>query len=124
MLTSACEGLNFVSEIDSKVIPVFGPAPNSRSTADVLKAIGVSPTEGVSPADPDKFFSRLTAKKDWFDETQRENATRFKALKDLLENELQHLTVFRLGKIRITIYVLGIDREGKAAGVKMKAVET
>ena len=123
-LKSACEGLNFVSETDSDVVPVFGGEPRSASTADFLTSIEVPPTKDVATTDLEKFFSKLTKKREWFGETQRANAARFKALKLLLESELSDLKIFRVGKIRISIYVLGLDREGKVAGVKMDAIET
>ena len=123
-LKRACEGLNFVSETDSDVVPVFGTGPGSRSMADVLTAIGVSSAKGSSETDLEEFFSRLTKKKEWFSEAQRANAARFKALKLLLQEGLADLKVFRVGKIQITIYVLGIDSEGNVAGVKMNAIET
>ena len=123
-LQRTCEGLNFVSETDSEVVPVFGGEPLSNSILDVLAAVGVSPSKHVTLVDPEQLFSRLTTKKEWFNEGQRANAASFKALKVLLDEELDQLKVFKVGKIRVTIYVLGSDREGKIVGVKMKAVET
>ena len=123
-LENACAGLIFVSETDSDVTPVFGNVPLSKSAADVLMAIGVSPTKQVRSVRFENFFSRLTTKKVWFGEEQLMNAERFIALKRLLQKELSDLKVFRVGKIRLTIFVVGFDREGKIAGVKMDAVET
>jgi hypothetical protein len=42
----------------------------------------------------------------------------------LLEENLADLTVFRIGSIRIDIYVVGLDADGNLAGIKTKAVET
>ena len=123
-LERACEGLNFVSETDSNVTPFFGRAPTSASTSDVLTAIGVSAATTVAVADFEKFFSRLTSNKEWFGESQRTNAARFKVLKQVLRSELDDLKVFRVGKIHITIYVVGLDHEGRTAGVKTYAIET
>lgn len=123
-LKQACEGLNFVSETDSGVTPVFGERPRSTSTADVLAAIGVSAPESVEETEFERFFSRLSDEKAWFAPEQRTNAKRFDALKRLLETELSDLKVFRIGKIRLTIYALGSAADGKIAGVKMDAIET
>lgn len=123
-LKRACEGLNFVSETNSNVTPVFGARPRSTSTADVLAAIGVSASERVEETDFERLFSRLSDEKDWFSPEQQKNAKQFDALKRLLETELKNLKVFRIGKIRLTIYALGSAPNGKIAGVKMDAIET
>ena len=123
-LERACDGLNFVSETDSDVAPVFGGQPRSASTADILAAIEVSAAAHVEEVKFEKFFSRLTDQKDWFGPEQQKNAKRFASLKRLLEEELAGLKIFRVGKIRLTIYALGLDPGGNVAGVKMIAVET
>jgi hypothetical protein len=122
-LKSACEGLNFVSETDSGVEPIFGPAPESTSLEDLLTALGYPEAGHIEERDFELFFSRLIKQEAWFTPSQRSNARRFSALKRLLEAELNDLTVVRIGKIRLTIFVLGLDRKG-VAGVKMNAVET
>ena len=123
-LKSACAGLNFVSETDSSVDPVFGEAARSTSSTDFLTAIGVPVSKPIGERNFEDLFSRLTSQKEWFTPTQRSNAKRFGALKRLLEFELTDLKIIRVGEIHVTIYVLGIDRKGKVAGVKMNAIET
>jgi hypothetical protein len=123
-LESACEGLFFISETDSDVIPVFGELARSHSNDDVLAAIGVSPTKEIEAVDFDRFFSRLTNEREWFDERQSSNAARFKVLKQFLEKELDDLKVFRVGKIHLTIFAIGFQKDGRVAGAKMNAIET
>ncbi len=43
---------------------------------------------------------------------------------ELLENNLKGLKVFKIGKIQLDVYVVGIDAEGKLTGIKTNAVET
>lgn len=123
-LERACGGLNYISETDSGVTPVFGAASRSASTPDLLGAIGVSDLEDVRETDFAEFFSRLTAERDWFDAEQRKNAKRFGTLKRLLDEELNDLKVFRVGRLRVSIFVLGRGRDATVAGVKMDAIET
>jgi hypothetical protein len=123
-LESACEGLFFISETDSDVVPVFGEKARSHSNEDVLAAVGVSAMKEIAVIDFDRFFSRLTTEREWFDDRQRANAARFKVLKQFLEKELDRLKVFRVGKIHLTIFVLGSGEDGRIAGVKMHAIET
>jgi hypothetical protein len=123
-LENCCQGLFYISETDSDVIPVLGERARSHSYDDVLKAVGVLPTKEVEVADVDQFFSRLITEREWFDDRQCANAARFKVLKQFLEKELDDLNVFRVGKIRLTIFVLGTLKDRRIAGVKMNAIET
>jgi hypothetical protein len=45
-------------------------------------------------------------------------------LRQFLEQNLTDLKVFRIGRIRLDVYVVGLDSEGNLAGVKTVAVET
>jgi hypothetical protein len=42
----------------------------------------------------------------------------------LLEGNLRDLRVFKVGRIELDIYVVGINSEGILMGIKTKAVET
>jgi hypothetical protein len=123
-LKAACEGLTYMSETDSDVTPMFGKKVSGSTTQEVLSAIGVAAKDKIETADADSFFSRLASYKEWFTGQQKVNADRFGALKNLLESELADLKVYRVGKIRIEIYVIGVDKNEKVAGVTMKAIET
>lgn len=108
-IAAACVGLVFISETDSPVEPLFGKKPLKSTTVEVAF---------------DRFFERLTAKKDWHTKTNRKNSEGFAKLKTLLEAELEDLHVYKTGEVQVDIFVLGRDKDGKTAGVKMKAVET
>lgn len=51
-------------------------------------------------------------------------AKKFLELQTLLEENLHDLKVFKLGRIRLDIYAVGIDRNGNPLGIKTQAVET
>ncbi len=40
------------------------------------------------------------------------------------EKNLRNLKVFKVGKIQLDIYVVGLDAENRLLGIKTKAVET
>ena len=69
-----------------------------------------------------KHFSRcLTAEHD----QRHENIQKkFLELQKLLEENLRDLKVYKIGRICLAIYVVGIDRDGTLSGVKTEAVET
>jgi hypothetical protein len=123
-IEKACEGLTYMSETDSDVTPIFGKKVSRLTSEEILSAIGVSANTDVEIASAKEFFTRLTSHKEWFTEKQKKNADGFGALKNILEEELDDLKVYRVGKIQIEIYVLGVDKDKKVAGVRMNAIET
>jgi hypothetical protein len=71
-----------------------------------------------------EFFERLTRDRDWFGDAERARAKKFLELQKLLEENLVDLKVFRFGRIRIDIYIVGLDTDGNLSGVSTFAVET
>ncbi len=78
----------------------------------------------VEERDFAEFFKRLTEIQDWFGDEEKATAQKFAELKDLLERNLRDLKVFKIGKIQIDVYVVGLEAENNLLGIKTKAVET
>lgn len=116
--------LVYISETDAPIIPFTLEKAAAVTAAEVLRQTGNEPGETVDTIDPDTFFDRLTAIREWYGPREKRIAGRFEALKVELEEELADLKVFKIGKIRIEIYVVGLDKKGRLAGVKTNAVET
>jgi hypothetical protein len=120
----ACEGLIYVSETDAPVLAFVGPAAVEATGEIILQQTEGKADAPVEEVAFDTFFGRLTKIKDWFGEAEKENAAKFLDLQKLLEENLRDLKVFRIGAIRIDIYVVGITKDGRMRGVTTKAVET
>ena len=116
--------LIYISETDEPIIPFTLDRADAVTAVEVLRQIGHSDGEPVETIDAEGFFARLTTFREWFGPRENETAERFKALKNELEKELGGLKVFKVGKTRIDIYVVGLDKKGRLAGVKTKAIET
>ena len=118
------KGLVYVSETDANIIPFSGDKTSSITVEEILKQTGNNPDAEIETISAEAFFERLIAIKDWFGDAEKERAARFLRLKELLTESLFDMKVFRIGKIRIDIYVVGIDAEGYLSGIMTKAVET
>ncbi len=116
--------LIYISETDAAVIPFFGTKANVNSAAEILRQTKRKDTTEVEERDFSEFFERLTTIKDWFRKEDEDRARGFLELRKLLENNLTEIKVYKLGRIAIDIYVVGIDSRGFLAGVRTKAVET
>ena len=124
MLAVLTNGLVYISETDAEIIPFNGDKASSVTADEILKQAGHEPDALVETVSAEAFFERLIAIKEWFGDSEKERAARFARLKEELAASLSDLTGFRIGKIRIDIYVVGIDADGHLAGIKTKAVET
>jgi hypothetical protein len=72
----------------------------------------------------DVFFGRLTAVNDWYGVKEKAMAEKFLGLQKLLEENLRQLKVFKIGKISVDYFAVGIDKNECLVGVTTKAVET
>ncbi len=122
-LAKACEGLIYISETDSPVTVYRGPKLPEISAPTISSYIAKGGLS-IEKVSIERFFSRLTAEKDWHGARERERAKKFLDLQKLIEEYLDDVTVFRVGRINIRIYVIGLDDKGRVLGVTMDAIET
>jgi Nuclease A inhibitor-like protein len=123
-IKNAAEGLYYVSETDAEIKPFIGQTSQTVTPEEILKQTDNSVNSVVEQIDFSNFFSRLTKIQDWFGDEEKANANKFVRLKEVLENNLRELKVFKVGKIRLDIYAVGLDENDKLLGIKTKAVET
>lgn len=123
-LTDACRGLIYISETDADVTPFYGSATDVVTREVILQ-------QAVLPGDPpieettfEAFFGRLTEIRDWYGEPEKARAKKYSELQKLLGENLKEIKVFRVGRIQIDIFAVGIDQNGCLAGVRTQAVET
>ncbi|MEP7214272.1 MAG: nuclease A inhibitor family protein [Acidobacteriota bacterium] len=117
----ACKGLVYMSETDAPIEPFFVQNVGDEPIADILKKHF---SGECSEADPDEFFARLTADQDWHTPLQKRTVKKFRALRNVLRSNLADLRIYRFGRIRIDILVVGREVTGDLAGIQTRAVET
>lgn len=122
-IETACEGLIFISETDAPV-EAFQLPGGPLISGLLLKFDGLPAGTPAVEIDPNAFFTRLTALKDWFDEDRKLRARKFLELKELLEENLDGLKAFRLGEVRVRYYIAGSAADGRLIGIRTSAVET
>lgn len=123
-LANLSDGLTYISETDAPFEYVEFPTLSEISTANVAKAAGINLVTPAAEIDHTKFFLRLTDIKDWFGPKEKQQAQQFRRLKELMEKELTGIKVFRFGKVRIHILILGKNKQGKVEGFRTFSVET
>ncbi len=123
-LKTACEGLIYISETDAPITPVSGPEAKAVTASLILEYIAKDGDPPVEEKNFDEFFDRLTAVQDWHGDREKEKTKKFLELRQLLEENLGDLKVFRIGRVRIDILVAGLDSGRRLAGIRTTAVET
>ena len=121
---AAAKGLYYISETDAEIVPFSGEKAEAVTKEELLRQTLRTADEKIEEVTPDAFFAQLTHLQDWFDSARKERAAMFAELYDELESGLRDLHVFRIGQTRIDIYVVGLDADGRLAGIQTKAVET
>ncbi len=118
------DNLTYTSETDADIVPFVGKKAEATKAQELLKQIENANNPPVEEKGFAEFFARLTEIQDWFGDEEKTTARRFAELKNLLEQNLKDLKVFKIGKVEIDIFVVGLDEENKLTGMQTKAVET
>lgn len=119
-----CDGLIYISETDAPVIPFVGARAGAVSAETIASQGRFSFDAPIEEKDAHAFFGILTKSESWHSATDRERAKKFLELETLLEENLRDLKVFKIGRVRLDIYAVGIDAGGDLVGIKTQAVET
>ena len=118
------EDLYYISETDAEIFPFMGNKIETITSEEILKENNSPEKTPVEEKDFAEFFEHLTKIQEWFGEEEKAIAEKFNKLKELLESNLKSLKVYKLGKIQLDIYVVGLDYENNLVGIRTKAVET
>lgn len=123
-IKNSAAGLYYVSETDAEIYPFVGETAESVSREVILSQTKNQADVPVEEREFGQFFTRLTEIQDWFGDEEKETAKKYLVLKEVLEKNLRDLKVFKVGKIQLNIYVVGLDVENRLLGIKTEAVET
>ncbi len=118
------KGMYYLSETDAEIFPFVGTKAESVTGEEILKQTDKSPETPVEERDFTEFFDGLTKLQDWFGDEEKVTAGKYSELKELLENILKDLKVFKIGRVEFDVYIVGLDDENILAGIQTKAVET
>ena len=117
-------GLFYISETDAEIVPFEGVAAEAVTSDEILRQTGQPADAPVEERNFEEMFSRFTKIQDWFGEEETETAGKFSGLKNFLERNLRDLKVFKIGRIQLKVYFIGLDSQGVLKGIQTDAVET
>jgi hypothetical protein len=121
-LSTRTKDLFFPSEAD---IPIeFITLEKTSDITATLKKMHPDKANQISETDLAEFYNMYGVEKDWQNNIQKQFARRFGAALDLLKDNTENLKVYRIGGVRLDIYIIGEFRDGRFVGLKTGAVET
>ena len=124
-LKKATKGLLYPSETDEPFQTfLWKDGGDTLATEEFLRLSGHKQGSNVEPVQLEEFFADLTTDQDWYGETEKATARKYRQLLQTLKKHLSDLRVFRVGKVDLEIYIVGKTPSGDWAGIKTKAVET
>jgi hypothetical protein len=123
-LKEAVEGLTFMSEADYPLEVVRWDATEAPTHERLRRQARLTVEAPVEEVSVDHFFRVAAGEQAWKGAAQIATARRFQRLVRLLKENLADLKVYRLGEIKIQVYVVGRGSEGDWLGVATRVVET
>lgn len=96
---------------------------NELTDPQLLELTGHPADSPVETVALDYLFRNVAQEKEWHDEVQKANVSRFLFLVSTLEKNLTDIKVYRVGTIDIDVYIVG-KNEGELVGLSTKVVET
>lgn len=124
-LENASQGLLYQSESDEPFETfIWKKAEGELNAAAVLKRAkkpAKAPVQVLTLAD---FFKDLTTPQDWHGDEEKAIVAQYRSLQDAVQKNLTDAKVFKVGKKKVSIFVVGKTDEGDWAGLKTMSVET
>jgi len=124
-LERATQGLLMMSEADYPFQTVSLRAETAHELHAQLReeasATVDAPLEIVSV---DAFFRAACAEPDWKGEAEIALARRYQRLVRLLKENLAELSVYRIGRVNMAVFIIGRSASGNWLGIQTRVVET
>jgi hypothetical protein len=117
-------GLFYISETDAEIVPFEGAKADAVTAEEIFRQTGQPANTPVEERNFEEIFLRFTKIQDWFGEEETETARKFLELKNFLEQNLRDLKVFKVGRIQLKVYFVGLDSQSVLKGIQTEAVET
>ena len=123
-LREAVAGLTYQSETDAAWEAFRWPSAGAPS-ADEVRKQGRHPKAAPVVEQPvEEFFAGLIQDQDWYGDEEKAVAAQYRSLLTVVKTKLPDAKVFKVGNRKLTVYVVGQDKEGGLTGLRTKAVET
>ena len=143
-LETVVEGLWYTSESDYVLTPfaIRAPATTTLTTSNLKTVIASAyvaradarslAARSVQKSSLSRMFDRYTVAQDWWDDSYLAEQPKWQAVRDVFEDDLTNVTVWRLGRKDssgqltgdIDVWAIGVSADGDLVGVWTISIET
>ncbi len=125
-LKQASAGLMMMSESDYpfEVVSWNGEAKEPLTPQKLLHLTDNPEDSLVEEVSLEDFFSNCAYEQEWYDEQQKQDVKKFQHLLQTIKDNLKEIKVYRVGKRKINVYILGKAANEDLAGVSTILIET
>jgi hypothetical protein len=124
VLKEATSGLLFMSESDYPLEVIRWSGSEQLSPELLWRKAGLDAASPLVETDLETFFRVAAGEQAWKGEAELLVVKKYQRLMRLLKENLTEIRVYRVGEIKISVYVLGRSEEGNWLGVSTQVVET
>lgn len=123
---SELSGLLFRSESDYPLEFISWQRKPDTAVDDnfVREQLRAGQDANVEEADAEELLDNCCKIEPWFVEEELAVAQGFQRLRQLLNQHLKNLRLFRVGNIEVTVVLVGEDEQGNLIGFKTTSIET
>ncbi|MDQ3845605.1 MAG: nuclease A inhibitor family protein [Bacteroidota bacterium] len=123
-INEATTGLQYISESDFPFEPVYLSKPTTSLPEELVRLAGQPPTALVAIVTLEQFFRPMTTNYAETTPEQKQTALRFRELQRLLQEKLANLQVYKIGRVRAEVFIIGRLNDGSYGGLKTIVIET
>jgi Nuclease A inhibitor-like protein len=125
-IIALCSDLMYPSESDEKIdyFEIEIPTEDKLSITNFRIYNGIRPEIEIEEMTFEKFFAPLIKIEDWYGEEEKKWAQDSLKLKELLVEKLKEISILKVGRVEIDLYLFGKSEECKWEGLKTKIIET
>ncbi len=123
-LQNLTDGLLWLSEADYPFEVFVWDDLTTITPEQLCEKTGHSPNTPIKTMGIDEFFCNCITPQNWHNEEEAAEVKRYQELLETLKQNLKDIQVYRLGKVEVDIYIIGVTASGHLLGLSTKAVET
>jgi hypothetical protein len=121
-ISDKIKGLYFPSESEAPI--EIADFEKNTDVVTSLKSLHPDKADYIAEADLNDFYEMYGVEKDWQNAIQKQFAKSFGEAINVMKENLENIKIYRIGEVRIDIYIIGKTRDGSFIGLKTSAVET
>jgi hypothetical protein len=122
-IKAAADGLLFMSESDYP-FELIELSNNSSIESQLLQLSGKDASTAIEKQTLEYFFRNSVTSYPTDDAVQKQTIQRFQNLKNIIEQTLKDIEVYRIGSVQIDAFIIGQLSDGTYGGLKTKLIET